>query len=92
MHLALERDTSAYVAAFPLLIGGMSGSQVSASTVTATITPAGGGARVLRVGPPREIVRSAHMWPRFSVTTAGTFWRASEMQLHATPQSRRVAR
>lgn len=48
--------------------------------------------RPYRVGIPRNAMRSVQLYPYAKVCTAGVLWRLSELHLHATPTSRRVAK
>lgn len=95
MHAHLQLALSAGVTSFPALIGGYSQRDTAASTVTPTITTLDQSSRqsgIVRVGPPRDIVRAAHMYPYWQVKTAGTLWHLAGLDLHLTPATRRVAR
>jgi hypothetical protein len=93
MHMKLGKRSSEYVATWPLSIGGLTdGSDVA--VVTPDITPGDDDlpSKVVRVGPPRDIVRANDLYPVILETNAGVLWELLALDLHFTPQRQRVAR
>jgi hypothetical protein len=81
------------VATWPLSIGGLTdGSDVA--VVTPDIVPGDDDlpSKVVRVGPPRDIVRANDLYPVILETNAGVLWELLALDLHFTPQRQRVAR
>jgi hypothetical protein len=93
VHLApSQSQPSAYVTSYPMVLGGAS-DITNGATVTATVSNAlAVESKPIRVGVHRNIVRNTHLYPSLSVNTAGVLWRISEVDLHGTGQSQRVAR
>ncbi len=94
IHVALQESDSAYLTTWPMLVGGTAVASVSMATdwVTCSVPESLETGGIVRVGPPRSIVRNARLSPLVIVTTAGVLWQLSELALHHSMQSRRVSR
>ncbi len=93
MHAHYQGFSTATVASVPLLLGGQTERDTSASTVSYTMTAlTSPRASLARVGPPRDVVRAARMYPSLSTRAAGMLWHLEALDLHFDNTSRRVAR
>lgn len=91
-HVVLESDSSAYVPAWPLDVGGQPAESPTPTTITATVEPNGAPYQSIRVGLPRALIRTYQLGPRIAVSCAGVLWRVAELALHFTGQQKRVRR
>lgn len=92
MHLALEALDNDYDAAISVEIGGATHYDSAPTYVNKTLTEDIAYSRPVRAGVPRACVRTPHLYPAVRICTAATRWELSDVTLHHTPTSRRVAR
>lgn len=92
IHAELLDGESEYLAAWTLALGGQTDRDAAPLAVEPSVTSDVARSRTVRVGPPRDIVRAAHLYPYAQVLAAGVRWRISELALHGNPTGRRVRR
>jgi hypothetical protein len=96
-HAHMQLSNSAYLASpWQMSLGGNTSDRANSDTVTAsvpTLAATSTAAQVVRVGPPRNLVRATELYPIIRVKEPGVMWAIAELDLHAvTPQSQRVVR
>lgn len=92
-HFRFGELESAYTTTIVASQGGQTERNSTPTTQSVSITAlAAERAGVVRIGPPRNTVRAARLYPYLAVRHAGARWTLESLDLHHTETGRRVAR